>query len=144
CYARADGAARGPLRGATAPAAPPRVRGSGRAGRCECASATSTASPRAAARASMTPSSPSWPSAWRCSVDAWSQCKENKWGLTPFIFLLAFPAAAAYDLNEVRLGVSEQQVKSRFPRANCQPLEWKTRAADRRCDDSRVKVGEME
>jgi hypothetical protein len=67
-----------------------------------------------------------------------------KWGLSPFILLLAFPALAAYDLNEVRLGASEQQVRSRFPQAHCQPLEWQSRAADRRCDDSRVKVGGMD
>jgi hypothetical protein len=64
--------------------------------------------------------------------------------LSPFILLLAFPALAAYDLNEVRLGANEEQVRSRFPQAHCQPLEWQTRAADRRCDDSRVKVGGME
>jgi hypothetical protein len=69
---------------------------------------------------------------------------KNKWGLTPFIFLLALPALAAYDVNNVMLGASEKQVKSRFPQANCQPLEWKSRAADRRCDDSRTKVGDME
>ena len=69
---------------------------------------------------------------------------ENKWGLSPFIFLLAFPALAALELNEVKLGSSEQDVKKRFPQANCRPLEWKSRAADRRCDDSRVKLGGMD
>jgi hypothetical protein len=64
--------------------------------------------------------------------------------LTPFIFLLALPALAAYDLNEIALGASENQVKARFPQAHCRPLEWQSRAADRRCDDSRVKVGGME
>ena len=67
----------------------------------------------------------------------------NKWGLTPFIFLVTFPAFAAYDLNDVRLGVSEGELKSHFPHANCRPLEWPTRAADRRCDDSRVSLGGM-
>ena len=67
-----------------------------------------------------------------------------KWGLTPFVFLLAFPALAAFDLNEVQLGTSEQQLKKRFPQANCRALEWASRAADRRCDDSRLKLGGME
>jgi hypothetical protein len=69
---------------------------------------------------------------------------KNKWGLTPFIFLLAFPALAAYDLGDVRLGSSEKELKSHFPQANCRSLEWPSRAADRRCDDSRVKVGGMD
>ena len=73
-----------------------------------------------------------------------SFARNRKWGLTPFIFLLALPALAAFDLNDVALGASEQQVKSRFPQANCHPLEWKSRAADRRCDDSRIKVGGMD
>ena len=77
-------------------------------------------------------------------MDAWSRCKENKWGLTPFIFFLAVPALAAYDLNQVGLGASEQQVRSRFPQAHCRALEWSSRAADRRCDDSRVKLGGMD
>ena len=66
-----------------------------------------------------------------------------KIALTPFL-LLTFPALAAYDLNEVGLGASESDVKSRFPTANCQALEWESRAADRRCDDSRVRVGGMD
>ena len=65
----------------------------------------------------------------------------GKWGLSPFILLLALPALAAYDINEVTLGASEKQVKARFPFANCRPLEWPTRAADRRCDDGRIQVG---
>jgi hypothetical protein len=63
--------------------------------------------------------------------------------LTPFALLLAFPALAAYDLNDVALGASEKQVMEHFPRAHCRPLEWQSRAADRRCDDSRVTVGGM-
>ena len=55
--------------------------------------------------------------------------------------LLAGPAAAAFDLNEVTLGASEQQIKGKFPEANCRALEWPSRAAERRCDDSRIKVG---
>lgn len=67
-----------------------------------------------------------------------------KWGLTPFIFLAAFPVLAAFDLNEIKLGSSERELRKRFPQANCRALEWQSRAADRRCDDSRVKLGGME
>ena len=64
--------------------------------------------------------------------------------LTPFILLLAGSAAAAYDVNEVALGASEKEIKQRFPHANCRALEWPTRAADRRCDDSRISFGGVE
>lgn len=62
------------------------------------------------------------------------------------VFALAAPlfincAAAAYDVNEVALGASEKRIKERFPYANCRPLEWPTRAAERRCDDSRISFG---
>jgi hypothetical protein len=67
-----------------------------------------------------------------------------KWGLSPFIFLFLSPALAALDLNEVKLGSTEKEVQARFPQANCRPLEWTTRAADRRCDESRLKVGGMD
>jgi hypothetical protein len=58
--------------------------------------------------------------------------------------LLALPARAAYDLNGVHLGASERDVKRALPSAHCKPLEWKTKAADRRCDDSRVSFGGVE
>jgi hypothetical protein len=61
--------------------------------------------------------------------------------LTACILLLAGSALAAYDVNEVALGASEKDIKARFPSANCRPLEWPTRAADRRCDDSRINFG---
>ena len=67
----------------------------------------------------------------------------SKIALTPFLFLV-LPAFAAYDVNSVQLGASEKELKAHFPQAHCRPLEWKSRAADRRCDDSRIKVGEME
>ena len=51
------------------------------------------------------------------------------------------PAAAAYDANDVTLGASERRIKERFPHANCRELEWPSRAADRRCDDSRITFG---
>jgi hypothetical protein len=66
---------------------------------------------------------------------------KNKWGLSPFIFLaLALPARAAFDANEITLGATEKQIRQRYPQANCRPLEWPTHAADRRCDDSRVRL----
>jgi len=64
-----------------------------------------------------------------------------KVALTPFILVFVASAAAAYDVNEVALGASEKEIKQRFPYANCRPLEWPTRAADRRCDDSRISFG---
>ena len=66
----------------------------------------------------------------------------DKWGLTPFMLALAASAAsAAYDVNEVKLGASEPDIKQRFPNAHCRALEWPSRAADRRCDDSRITFG---
>ena len=57
-----------------------------------------------------------------------------------FFALLALPCAAlAFDANGVKLGDSEAAVKSAFPEAYCKPLEWKSDAADRRCDNSRIK-----
>ena len=64
-----------------------------------------------------------------------------KWGLTPFILaLVAKAASAAYDVNDVKLGASERDIKQHFPNAHCRALEWPSRAADRRCDDSRITV----
>ena len=50
-------------------------------------------------------------------------------------------AAAAYDANGVTLGGSEAQVKKAFPSVLCKPLEWASRAADRRCDDAKILFG---
>jgi hypothetical protein len=59
--------------------------------------------------------------------------------LTAMLMLFALPgAAAAYDANGVALGGSEDDVKKRFPSARCQALEWKSKAADRRCDDAKI------
>lgn len=59
-----------------------------------------------------------------------------------FIALLALPvAAAAYEVNGVRLGGREIDVKKAFPAAHCKPLEWKSNAADRRCDDAQISLG---
>ena len=57
-------------------------------------------------------------------------------------FLLAGPLPAhAYDANGVALGGSELEIKKAFPSAHCKPLEWKSDAADRRCDDARISFG---
>lgn len=53
-------------------------------------------------------------------------------------------AAAAYDANGVTLGASEKVVLKQFPAAHCQPLQWTSRAADRRCDDAKVVIGGVE
>ena len=58
-----------------------------------------------------------------------------------FLVLLfgASTAALAYDANGVALGASESEVTDAFPSAHCQPLEWNSAAADRRCDDARIE-----
>jgi hypothetical protein len=53
----------------------------------------------------------------------------------------AASAFAAYDVNGITLGASEREVRQAFPSAYCQALEWKSVAADRRCDDSRIAFG---
>ena len=59
--------------------------------------------------------------------------------------LFALPLAAlAYDVNGVKLGGREIEVQKAFPSARCKPLEWKTDAADRRCDDARISLGGIE
>jgi hypothetical protein len=57
------------------------------------------------------------------------------------LLLLAGAASAAYDVNDVKLGAAERDIKQRFPNAHCRALEWPSRAADRRCDDSRIMFG---
>jgi hypothetical protein len=56
------------------------------------------------------------------------------------VFLIAALAgpALAYDANGVALGDKEGDVLKKFPSARCQPLEWKSKAADRRCDDAKI------
>jgi len=58
--------------------------------------------------------------------------------------LSAFPALAALDVREVALGAKEREIRQKFPSAHCKALEWKSNAADRRCDDSRVPFGGVE
>jgi hypothetical protein len=53
----------------------------------------------------------------------------------------AAPSALAFDANGVALGQKEADVKRAFPAAYCKPLEWKSDAADRRCDDGRASIG---
>jgi hypothetical protein len=63
--------------------------------------------------------------------------------LSMLMCLTALPALA-YDLNGVALGGKEIDVKRAMPSALCKPLEWKSDAADRRCDDAKVPVGSIE
>ena len=62
------------------------------------------------------------------------------------VLLAAAPLAvqAAYDANGVALGSPEREIRQRFPSAYCKALEWQSRAADRRCDDSRISFGGVE
>ena len=68
--------------------------------------------------------------------------------MTRFLIGLALvcaaSAAAAYDANGVALGASEKTLLKQFPTAHCQPLQWTSRAADRRCDDAKVVIGGVE
>jgi len=58
--------------------------------------------------------------------------------------LLISSAHAAFDVNGIMLGAAEAEVRKKFPSANCKKLEWESRAADRRCDDSRINFGGVE
>jgi len=60
------------------------------------------------------------------------------------LFLVSFLAHAGFDVNSIMLGSTEAQVRKQFPSANCKKLEWESRAADRRCDDSRINFGGVE
>jgi hypothetical protein len=57
--------------------------------------------------------------------------------------VLAAPALA-YDVNGIKLGGNELEVRKALPSANCKLLEWKSDAADRRCDDARISLGGVE
>ena len=56
------------------------------------------------------------------------------------LLFLSLPAIA-YDVNGVRLGGREVDVKKAFPSVHCKALEWKSNAADRRCGDARISLG---
>ena len=60
--------------------------------------------------------------------------------LAPVLLAALFPAALAwgYDANGIVLGATEAEVHKVFPSAHCRPLDWKTAAAERRCDDAQV------
>jgi len=60
--------------------------------------------------------------------------------------LLLIPAFAfgAFDANGVKLGDNELAVKKVFPGIHCKALEWKSDAADRRCDDAKIPFGGVE
>jgi hypothetical protein len=71
----------------------------------------------------------------------------GKIALTPFILgclVASTSAGAAYDANDVALGASEKAIVGQFPSAHCKPLEWTSKAADRRCDDARISFGGVE
>lgn len=56
---------------------------------------------------------------------------------------LALPAFA-YDVNGVAIGGREIDVKKAFPSVHCKELEWRTDAADRRCDDALIQLSGVE
>jgi hypothetical protein len=58
--------------------------------------------------------------------------------LAAVVLILAASGAMAYDVNGVALGGAEVEVRKKFPSARCQGLEWKSKAADRRCDDAKI------
>jgi len=60
------------------------------------------------------------------------------------VLLFALPASAALDVKDIALGANERDLKLKFPSAHCKALEWQSKAADRRCDDSRVVFGGVE
>jgi len=59
------------------------------------------------------------------------------------LLFLCFATSTAwgYDINGVALGGREADVQKAFPSARCKPLEWKSNAANRRCDDARISLG---
>ncbi len=52
--------------------------------------------------------------------------------------------ALGFELNGLVLGGKEIEAKKAMPSARCKALEWKSDAADRRCDDAKVSVGGVE
>ena len=60
------------------------------------------------------------------------------------ILLLAATPALGFDANGVALGASEAEITRAFPRARCKAMDWKTDAADRRCDEAPVRFGGAE
>jgi len=64
--------------------------------------------------------------------------------LLAIVLLLPLSANAAFEIFGIALGASEAQIKRQLPSAHCKKLEWESRAADRRCDDSRVAFSNVE
>lgn len=60
------------------------------------------------------------------------------------LLLLAALPAWGFDANGVGLGATETEVRKRYPAARCRELEWKSSAAERRCDDAKVEFGGAE
>jgi hypothetical protein len=60
------------------------------------------------------------------------------------ILALVAGRAWGFDANGVALGASEADVLKHFPTAQCKAMEWRTAAADRRCDDAPATLGEVE
>jgi hypothetical protein len=65
----------------------------------------------------------------------------RSWSLIASLLVPLAAHAAGYDANDVTLGATEQDIKKKFPSAFCKPLEWTSKAADRRCDDAKIVVG---
>lgn len=64
-----------------------------------------------------------------------------------FLLLVSVPllsTAAGFDVKGVRLGDNEMAIKKVLPGIRCKPLEWKSDAADRRCDDANVPFAGIE
>jgi len=57
------------------------------------------------------------------------------------ILLFAALPAWGFDANGVLIGADEAAVHKAFPSARCRELEWKSKAAERRCDDAKVVFG---
>ena len=53
-------------------------------------------------------------------------------------------ALGAFDANGVKLGDNETAIKKSFPGIHCKALEWKSDAADRRCDDAKISFAGIE
>lgn len=59
------------------------------------------------------------------------------------VVLAAAAPALALQAIGVKLGADEESVRKALPNAYCKALEWKTEAADRRCDDARAQFAGM-
>ena len=64
--------------------------------------------------------------------------------LVACLLFLPVWAKAALDAGGVALGAPELRVKTAYPSAFCRPLEWSSRAADRRCDDGKARFAGIE